>query len=172
MSLALLAVASGGFIAMEGVSYATHRWIMHGPGMRWHRSHHVPAQGRFEKNDLFPVFFSTIGFLVFLSASLTATTWMYWLGAGITGYGLVYMLVHEVYIHRRLPCPINDRAALDWMRDSHEIHHLYGGEPYGMLLPVVTGDLRRRAAAHRQPPAVPASGTPRRDKMRRSRTRL
>ena len=172
MSPALLAVASGGFIAMEGVSYATHRWIMHGPGMRWHRSHHVPAQGRFEKNDLFPVFFSTIGFLVFLSASLTATTWLYWLGAGITGYGLVYMLVHEVYIHRRLPCPINDRAALDWMRDSHEIHHLYGGEPYGMLLPVVTGDLRRRAAAHRQPPAVPASGTPRRDKMRRSHTRL
>ena len=30
------------FVAMEGVSYAGHRWVMHGPGMGWHRSHHAP----------------------------------------------------------------------------------------------------------------------------------
>lgn len=146
MKLGYVLVALGGFAAMEGVSYATHRWIMHGFGMRWHRSHHRPATGRLEKNDLFPVFFSSVGFAVFLTASLTSTTWLYWLGGGITAYGMVYLAVHEVYIHRRLACPIDDRAGLDWLRDSHEIHHLFGGEPYGMLLPVVRGDLRRQAA--------------------------
>ncbi len=141
-------VAIGGFVAMEAVSYATHRWVMHGFGMSWHRSHHSPATGGgFEKNDLFPLLFSSVGFGVFLTASLSSTTWLYWLGGGITAYGLVYLAVHEVYIHRRVTCPIDDRASLDWLRDSHEIHHLFGGEPFGMLLPVVRGDVRRKAAS-------------------------
>jgi beta-carotene 3-hydroxylase len=155
MKLSYVLVALGGFVAMEAVSYATHRWVMHGFGMRWHRSHHRPSTGGLEKNDLFPVFFSSIGFGVFLTASLTSTTWLYWLGGGITAYGAVYLAVHEVYIHRRLACPIDDRDGLDWLRDSHEIHHLFGGEPYGMLLPVVKSDLRRRAAervAEQTPP--------------------
>lgn len=146
MSSWFVLVAVGGFAAMEAVSYATHRWVMHGFAMGWHRSHHSPATGRLEKNDLFPVFFSSVGFAVFLTASLTSTTWLHWWGGGITAYGLVYLAVHEVYIHRRVPCPIDDRAGLDWLRNSHEIHHMFGGEPYGMLLPVVRGDLRRKAA--------------------------
>ena len=172
MSIRLVAVAVIGFVAMEGVSYATHRWVMHGFAMRWHRSHHLPPQGRFEQNDAFPVLFSLIGFAVFLVASLTATTWLYWLGGGIAGYGLLYMLVHDVYIHRRLPCPIDHRRTLDWLRDSHEIHHLYGGEPYGMLLPVVGKQLRRKAAAQPRSGDEREPAAPRRDKIRRTRTRL
>ena len=34
------------FVAMEGASYVTHRWVMHGPGMVWHRSHHSPSTTR------------------------------------------------------------------------------------------------------------------------------
>ncbi len=172
MSIGLVAVAAIGFVAMEGVSYATHRWVMHGFGMRWHRSHHLPPQGRFEQNDAFPVLFSFIGFAVFLGASLTSNTWLYWLGGGIAAYGLLYMLVHDVYIHRRLPCPIDDRRTLDWLRESHEIHHLYGGEPYGMLLPLVSKELRRKAAAQPRSGDGPALAASRRDRIRRTRTRL
>ena len=42
------------FVAMEAVSALGHR-TMFGPGMVWHRSHHVPGPGRFERNDLFPL---------------------------------------------------------------------------------------------------------------------
>ena len=38
---------------------------MHGPGMVWHRSHHVPGPGRFERNDLFPPCFSAVGVTLF-----------------------------------------------------------------------------------------------------------
>lgn len=172
MNLLHLLIAVGGFVAMEGVSYATHRWVMHGAGMRWHRSHHLPSEGRVERNDLFPVLFSMIGFGVFLAASLTATGWLYWLGGGIAAYGLLYLLVHEVYIHRRVPCPLADRRSLDRLRDAHEIHHLFGGEPYGMLFPVVSDELRRRAAAHRASAAEAPPRLERLDRMRRRRTRL
>ena len=171
MSIASIGISVGGLVAMEGVSYATHRWIMHGVGMRWHRSHHAPRRGAFEKNDAFPVLFSLIGGSVFLIAALTATEWMFSLGFGIAAYGVMYMLVHEVYIHRRLPCPVDDRRVLDWLRDSHELHHLYGGEPYGMLFPVVATDLRHRVA-QRRPDDDRVLGSPRRDTIRRARRRL
>ena len=47
--------SSAPFVAMEGVSYAAHRWVMHGRGMGWHRSHHAPPAARFERNDRFPL---------------------------------------------------------------------------------------------------------------------
>ena len=50
-----LLLVLGAFVAMEGVSYATHRWVMHGFALAWHRSHHAPATSRFERNDLFPL---------------------------------------------------------------------------------------------------------------------
>ena len=34
-------------IAMEGVAYVAHRWVMHGPGWFLHESHHRPRDGRF-----------------------------------------------------------------------------------------------------------------------------
>jgi beta-carotene 3-hydroxylase len=173
MSIVLVLVAVGGFVAMEGISYSTHRWVMHGVGMRWHRSHHLPPAVRwFEQNDVFPVLFSFIGFGVFLCASLTSTAWLYWLGGGVAAYGLLYVFVHDVYIHRRLPCPIDNQRTLDWLRDSHEIHHLYGGEPFGMLLPVVGAEVRRRAATQRRLSAGSDPAPPRRDRIRRTRTRL
>ncbi len=143
---ASVAAAVVAFVAMEGVSYATHRWIMHGAGMRWHRSHHLPSEGRWEANDLFPVLFSLLGFGLFVTAAVIDSTLLYWIGGGVTAYGAVYGFVHEVYIHRRLPWPGRDRATLDHLRDAHRLHHQFGGEPYGMLLPVVPRALRERAA--------------------------
>lgn len=141
------ALAVVAFVAMEVVSYLAHRFVMHGPGMVWHRSHHVPATGRFERNDLFPACFSVVGVGIFACAAIIPAPALYWVGGGVTAYGLVYLFVHELYIHRRLPVPLPRVAYLEWLRASHRIHHRFGGEPYGMLLPLVSRSLRSRAAS-------------------------
>lgn len=126
------------FAAMEGVSYAAHRWVMHGFAMAWHRSHHLPpGQSRFERNDLFPLCFSSVAITLFALASLGVVPALWWVAAGITLYGAVYLFVHEVAIHRRLALPVPRNAYLVWLRESHARHHVRGGEPYGMLLPLV-----------------------------------
>ena len=144
MSAVLLVV--GSFVVMEAVSYAAHRWVMHGFGMAWHRSHHVPPTSRFEKNDLFPVCFSAVGVLLF---ALGSGGWraFWWVGVGVTAYGAAYTFVHEVYIHRRLPLPLPRVGYLDWLRDSHRVHHQTSAEPYGMLLPLLRANARTRASA-------------------------
>ena len=126
------------FVVMEAVSYSAHRWLMHGAGMAWHRSHHAPAAGRFERNDLFPLCFSAVGVTLFaVGAWAPGLGWCTWVGLGVTAYGFVYLFVHEVHIHRRLPVPLPRLRYLDWLRESHRAHHRTGGEPYGMLLPLV-----------------------------------
>lgn len=141
--MALVAVS---FVAMELVSYATHRWVMHGVAIGWHRSHHQPGQGGWERNDLFPLVFSTVGVLGFALASYGPAIWpLFWVATGITLYGVAYAYVHDVFIHERLRLPVPRLRYFAWLRESHRVHHLFGGEPYGMLFPVVPRDLREAA---------------------------
>jgi beta-carotene 3-hydroxylase len=133
--MSAVAVVLASFAGMEAVSYATHRWIMHGFGRGWHRSHHARPHGSFERNDLFPLCFSVVGAALFAAASVAPGLRL--VAIGVTAYGACYAFVHEVYIHRRLPSPVASNRYLDWLRDSHRAHHQTGGEPYGMLLPLV-----------------------------------
>jgi beta-carotene 3-hydroxylase len=170
------------FVAMEGVSYAAHRWIMHGFAMGWHRSHHRPRVGRFEKNDLFPLCFSSVGVMLCALGTMgPEIASLLWVAGGITAYGAIYLVVHEVYIHGRVPLPLPRLAYLDHLRDSHRLHHRFGGEPYGMLLPLVPRALRERAARSTAPaddeapdaPDAPAARDPLdRRRIRETRIRL
>ena len=135
------------FVAMEGVSYLAHRFVMHGPGMGLHRSHHRRSPSRFEANDVFPVGFAAVTILAMTAGTtLPSLDVLFDVGIGVTLYGAAYAFVHDVYIHGRLG-RLPEVAPLEWLRSSHEIHHLFGGEPYGMLFPVVPSRLRARAAA-------------------------
>ena len=125
------------FGSMELVSYAVHRWVMHGAGMVWHRSHHAAPVGRFERNDLYPVCFAAAGVALFAIPALGWAPDLVWVAVGITAYGAVYLFVHDLYIHRRVPVPVPRLRYLEWLRSSHRAHHQTGGEPYGMLLPLV-----------------------------------
>ncbi|MEO7397144.1 MAG: sterol desaturase family protein [Ilumatobacteraceae bacterium] len=172
----------GSFAGMEGVSYALHRWVMHRIGMRWHGSHHRPARARWEANDIFPALFSVIGIAMFALATMgPRIDALWWCGIGVTAYGVAYLVVHEIYIHRRLSLSVPPLSYFDRVRDSHRIHHLFGGEPYGMLFPVVPRDLRARAAARAAEtdrdtdarPSVPeADVLDRSDSTRSTRSRL
>ena len=142
-----LLVVLGAFVAMEAVSYLAHRFVMHGPGMGLHRSHHVRSGSTFEANDLFPVTFAAVTILAMTAGvTLPSLDVLFTVGVGVTMYGAAYAFVHDVYIHGRLGAWMPRLAVLEWLRSSHEIHHLFGGEPYGMLLPIVPQRLRERAA--------------------------
>ena len=140
-----IAVVLAALVAMEGVSYLTHRFVMHGFGIGLHQSHHDPDGGGFELNDLYPMMFSSVAIAAFAVGTAVPVRNLVLIGVGITLYGVSYLFVHEIYIHRRLGWVKGRYRVLEWMKSSHRIHHLYGGEPFGMLLPLVPAELRRRA---------------------------
>jgi beta-carotene 3-hydroxylase len=148
-----LVLAAVSFVGMEGVTYLAHRFLMHGPGIGWHRSHHQRRAGTFERNDLYPVTFAAVTVVAMaVGASVEGAAGLVPVGAGVTAYGAAYLFVHDLYIHRRLPALRARWAVLDRLAAAHRVHHLYGGEPYGMLLPWVPADLRERAAATERSP--------------------
>jgi beta-carotene 3-hydroxylase len=154
-------LAAVAFVGMEGVTYLAHRFLMHGPGIGWHRSHHQRRQGRFERNDLYPLTFA----LVTVAAMAAGTAFggldaLVPVGAGVTAYGAAYVFVHDLYVHRRLPALRARWALLDRLADAHRVHHLFGGEPYGMLLPWVPADLRERAARTSRSPFERGAAVP------------
>lgn len=148
------------FVVMEPVTYLIHRFVFHGAGMVLHRSHHRRwASGRVERfleaNDVFPVVFAAMT-VVALVIGFNVDGWSVLVPvcAGVTAYGAAYAFVHDMYIHGRLG-PRRARPWLDRLAIAHSLHHRYGGEPYGMLVPVVPAALRERAGERID--AVPGS---------------
>jgi beta-carotene 3-hydroxylase len=135
------------FAAMEPVTYAAHRWVMHGLGWVWHRSHHRAAAGRWEANDGFPVIFAALTITAMAVAThVRSLHLLLAVGVGVTAYGAAYGFVHDVYIHARFGrLPVF--APFEHLKEAHALHHLFGEEPYGMLCPVVPRQLRGRTAA-------------------------
>lgn len=151
-----LVAAVVAFVLMEPLTYAAHRWVMHGLGWVLHRSHHRLRRGGLEANDAFPVMFASLTVAAMAAATeVRSLRVLLAVGVGVTAYGAAYAFVHDVYIHRRLgSLPV--WGPLERLKAAHELHHRYGGEPYGMLCPVVPRQLRERAGA--ASPPVAASG--------------
>jgi beta-carotene 3-hydroxylase len=143
-----LVVAVATFLLMEPATYAMHRWVMHGPGRGLHVSHHRRGGDGFELNDWYPVLFAALGMLGFAAgASVGRLHLLVPVSLGSAAYGAAYLFVHDLYIHRRGGWLAFEWAPLERLKAAHRVHHLFNAEPYGMLLPVVPADLRRRAAA-------------------------
>ncbi len=140
MSIVLpIIVTLATFVAMEGITWLTHRYVMHGPLWVLHRDHHQPEPGIFEKNDLFFVIFAIPSILLILHGTLSGAWIPLSIGIGIMLYGAAYFLVHDVIIHQRLKWFRNSRntyvRAIRW---AHKMHHKHlgkeQGESFGMLL--------------------------------------
>ena len=143
----LVIIALVTLVVMEPVTYLAHRFVMHGFGQGWHVSHHRRRRGRLERNDLYPVVFAFATFLVMLAGvTVDGLAILEPIGVGITLYGIGYLFVHEVYIHRRLRAFGARLPGFERLADAHALHHRFGAEPYGFLAPVVPGSIRRRAA--------------------------
>jgi beta-carotene 3-hydroxylase len=121
-----LAIVMAATVAMEPVAYATHRWVMHGIGWRWHRSHHVPGHRGLESNDLYAIVFAAPALALILADPGHA--FLYWVGLGITLYGLLYSLLHDGLVHNRLPLRfVPRRGYLRRLIQAHLLHHARGG---------------------------------------------
>ena len=88
---------------MEFVAWFAHKYIMHGVLWVWHEDHHKPHlnDGFFEKNDLFFLVFALPSMSCYIIGSITPHLWVLFIGIGISIYGLIYFLIHDVYIHQR-----------------------------------------------------------------------
>lgn len=127
------------FAIMEGVTWCTHKYVMHGFLWYLHRDHHQPHSGFFEKNDAFFLIFAIPSFLLMLSGANAGFSWWFYIGLGIMMYGIAYFLVHDVFIHQRFRFLRNSKS---WyargLRKAHKVHHKHlgkeEGECFGMLI--------------------------------------
>ncbi len=116
------------FFGMEGVAWATHRYLMHGPLWFLHESHHRPRNSWFELNDLFGVFFSFVSIGLILGGTFSYGP-LLWAGLGMAAYGLVYFLIHDVLVHRRVEHGFIPRHGyLRRVYQAHRLHHATPGK--------------------------------------------
>jgi beta-carotene 3-hydroxylase len=146
------------FLGMEVFAWYAHKYIMHGWGWRWHKSHHEPTEGMFEKNDLYVVVFSLVVVGMFAVGDL------YWkplmaIATGITLYGIVYSLFHDGMVHRRWPIRWQPKSGyLKRLVQAHRIHHAVrtrkGAVSFGFLYAPDVRKLKKRLKQQRvAPPA-------------------
>ena len=124
------------FIIMEGVTWLTHKFIMHGWLWYLHEDHHRPGGSFFERNDAFFIIFALPAFFGLLFGTIYHIYWMMAIGFGMMAYG--YFLVHDVIIHQRFKWfSRSENSYIKAIRRAHKMHHkhLYkeDGESFGML---------------------------------------
>ena len=128
---------------MEFVAWSAHKYLMHGLLWIWHEDHHKPhheKDGFFEKNDLFFLVFAIPSALCYM-VGLSQPGWfaLTFVGIGISIYGLIYFLIHDVYIHQRfkwfrqLDSPYS-RAILRAHGAHHAKQEKEDGESFGLLV--------------------------------------
>lgn len=114
-------------IAMEGVGFVAHKYVMHGWGWFLHRSHHEEHLGPFEANDLYLLALAlvAVGLIVLGNDGHDP---LQWVGAGIAAFGLIYMLVHDGLVHRNWPFkPAPGSPYLRRLYEAHVMHHRVKG---------------------------------------------
>jgi beta-carotene 3-hydroxylase len=113
---------------MEFFSWWVHKYVMHGWGWGWHRSHHEPHNDALEKNDLFVVVFSGLSILMFW---IGANLWtpLFWVATGTTVYGVLYFLAHDGLVHQRWPFRYVPKSGyLKRLYQAHRLHHAVKGK--------------------------------------------
>lgn len=134
MILIYILITLATFLFMEGVTWFTHKYIMHGFLWVLHEDHHHPKKGQvFQKNDSFFIIFATPSILLFYFGFNPSLNYLFFIGLGIMLYGAAYFLVHDVFIHQRFNW-LNriESAYLKGLRRAHGSHHT-GGKCFGML---------------------------------------
>ena len=129
----------GTFFLMEGAAWATHKYVMHGLLWTWHKDHHQPTEGFFERNDYFALVFSVPSILTIILGFEVSWLWfLKGIGFGIMAYGIFYVLFHDILVHRRVKLRfVAQNRYLRRMIRAHQIHHRcknkQGAEAFGFL---------------------------------------
>ena len=136
------ALVLAALVAMEGVAWASHKYVMHGFAWAWHRDHHEPHDGVLEKNDRFALVGAALSIALFALGSplvMGKAAWPAgtWLGLGVLLYGLVYTLVHDGLVHQRWFRWVPKRGYAKRLVQAHKLHHAsvgqHGGVSFGFV---------------------------------------
>lgn len=122
---------------MEIFSRLIHQYLFHGPLWFIHKTHHHRQSGSwFEWNDLFSLFFAAIALWLMWRGRQNFNS-LFWIGAGISLYGLLYFLFHDGLIHNRFKTFKASNRYLAGIRKAHTVHHkAFGKSPsqeFGLL---------------------------------------
>lgn len=110
---------------MEIVAIYSHKYIMHGWLWSLHKSHHEPRTGWFEKNDWFAVMGAVPAIVLLVIGTGQNVPMLTAIGAGITGYGAIYFLFHDILVHRRIRHSWNpNRGYFKQVVQAHRLHHV------------------------------------------------
>jgi beta-carotene 3-hydroxylase len=157
LSAALIVIAT--ILAMEAVAWASHRYVMHGFGWAWHRDHHEPHDGLFEKNDRYALVGATMSIAMFALGSpwiMGGGAWEpgTWIGLGILGYGIIYTLIHDGLVHQRYFRWVPRRGYARRLVQAHRLHHATigkeGGVSFGFVLARNPAVLKRELREQRR----------------------
>ena len=137
-----IAVTVMSVVGMEFMAWFTHKYVMHGFLWSWHEIHHKPQlkQSFFEKNDLFFLVFAVPSSLCYIIGStFTSYKALFFVGIGISIYGLIYFFIHDVYIHKRFKWfRQSDTTYSKAIIRAHGAHHAiqdkHGNVSFGLLL--------------------------------------
>ena len=140
------------FVAMEGVAWLAHKYIMHGLLWRLHEDHHKPRSGKlYEKNDYFFVIFALPAIICFVFGFSNFGI-PFWVGLGITLYGMAYFFIHDLFIHQRAKV-LRDANSLYFkaIRQAHKVHHKHLGREHGECFGMLWAPLRYFKEAKKNP---------------------
>jgi beta-carotene 3-hydroxylase len=152
-------------VFMELFSIVAHKYVMHGFGWGWHKSHHEAHTGWFEKNDLYSLVFAGIS-TALIWFGLRGAHPLEWIGVGMAAYGLLYFVAHDGLVHRRWPFKYTPRSGyLKRLYQAHRMHHAVEGKhgtvSFGFLYapPVATLKRQLHALHGGRPPRGPGAAT-------------
>ncbi len=127
------------FIAMEGVAWLAHKYIMHGILWTLHKDHHKKeSEGFIEHNDFFFLIFALPGIASLFFGMKNYYNYVFFIGIGITLYGIAYFFIHDIFIHQRFKIFRKSNSLyFKAIRRAHKMHHKHldkeDGECFGML---------------------------------------
>lgn len=127
------------FILMEGITWLTHKYVMHGFLWTLHKDHHDHSRkGKMERNDYFFIIFAVPTVAMMYYGSTQAFNHWFYIGLGVTIYGFAYFFVHDIFIHQRIGFLKNTKNPyLLGIRRAHKQHHKHTekekGECFGFL---------------------------------------
>lgn len=128
------------FLAMEFVAWFAHKYVMHGFLWYLHKDHHQHEPGFWEKNDAFFLIFAIPSAACYIIGSAVPGMFpLFFVGVGISLYGIAYFLVHDIFIHQRFKIfTRTNHKYLKAIRKAHKVHHKHlgpeDGECFGMLV--------------------------------------
>jgi beta-carotene 3-hydroxylase len=118
-------------VAMEFVAWSAHKYIMHGWGWAWHRDHHEPHDNVLEKNDLYGIV-GAVAAIALFTYGYYYSLFLWWVGMGITAYGIIYTLIHDGLVHQRFFRWVPKRGYAKRLVQAHKLHHATIGKQGGV----------------------------------------